>query len=170
VRTLIVLLSEAQWCFSASGEAIMSNEMTESDSERGEIGSSLREIGHITKFVGEITEMVGQITEIVGEITEMVGQITEIVGESTEMVDQITEIVSESTEMVDQITEIVVEITEIGSISINAVAIAQPPLVGLPSGARSRMCVCNGRADFTIVTSPFGGPSCAFLRSFPSAS
>jgi hypothetical protein len=29
----VVLLSEAQWCFSACGEAIVSNEMTESDSE-----------------------------------------------------------------------------------------------------------------------------------------
>jgi hypothetical protein len=46
--------------------------MTESDSERGNIGSSLREIGHeITEIVSESTEMVGQITEIVGDMTEI---------------------------------------------------------------------------------------------------
>jgi hypothetical protein len=32
---LIVLLSEAHWCFSTCGEAIVVNEMPESDSERG---------------------------------------------------------------------------------------------------------------------------------------
>jgi hypothetical protein len=47
-----VLLSGAQWCFSDCGEAIMSNEMTESDSERGKMGSSLWKIGHtITEIV-----------------------------------------------------------------------------------------------------------------------
>jgi hypothetical protein len=60
-----VLLSEAQRCFSTCGEAIMSNEMTESDSERGKMGSSLTEICHtITEIVSDITEMVGHITEV----------------------------------------------------------------------------------------------------------
>jgi hypothetical protein len=81
-----VLLSEAQWCFSACGEAIMSNEMTESDSERGKMGSSLRKKGQtITEIVSDIPEMVGHITEVVSDITEMAGHITESVGESTEI-------------------------------------------------------------------------------------
>jgi hypothetical protein len=68
---LIVLLSEAQWCFSACGDAIVSNEMTESDSERG-IGSSLTEISNeITEIVSEITEMVGHTTESGSEIIEI---------------------------------------------------------------------------------------------------
>jgi hypothetical protein len=50
----------------------MSNEMTESDSERGEIVFALRQIGHeVTEIGGEITGMVGQITEYVGESTEI---------------------------------------------------------------------------------------------------
>jgi hypothetical protein len=40
VITLILLLSETQWCFSTCREAIMSNGMTERDCERGKIGSS----------------------------------------------------------------------------------------------------------------------------------
>jgi hypothetical protein len=55
--------SEAQWCFSAGKKALMSSEMTGNDSEKGTIGSSLREIGYeITETVREMTEMVGKIT------------------------------------------------------------------------------------------------------------
>jgi hypothetical protein len=76
--TLIVLLSEAQWCFSAWGEAMMSNETTESDSERG-VGSSLRDSDReITKIVSQSTEMVGHITDVVSEIGD---EITEIVSD-----------------------------------------------------------------------------------------
>jgi hypothetical protein len=63
-----VLLSEAQSCFSACGDAIMSNEMTESDSERRTMGASLREMCQtITEIVSDITEMVGHITAIAGK-------------------------------------------------------------------------------------------------------
>jgi hypothetical protein len=69
---LIVLLSEAQWCFAAYGEAILSNEMTESDSEKETIGLSVSEISHeITEIGSEMAELVGHITSTVGERIEM---------------------------------------------------------------------------------------------------
>jgi hypothetical protein len=115
-----VLLSEAQWCFSACGKAIMPNEMTERDHERAKSGLSLREMVHETsEIVSEITEILNQITEIVSESTESVTEVTQnqkemtqIVCETIEMTADMTYIGRETTEMVGDIP-VMVELSSV---------------------------------------------------------